>query len=582
MTAPLRIANCSGFLGDRFDAAEEMIEGGPVDVLTGDYLAELTMAILLRQRMRDPSAGYARTFLEQMEVVLGRCVDRGVKVVAKAGGLNPRGLAAAVEELSVRLGIAVRVASVTGDDLTKELAMGDADLVHLDTGEALDDTDLQLVTANAYLGGWGITEALRRGADVVVTGRVSDASLVTGPAAWHHGWEIDDWDAIAGAVVAGHVIECGAQATGGNYSFFSEVPNLTNPGFPIAEVAADGSSVITKHEGTGGLVSIGTVTAQLLYEIGPAGYLNPDVVAWFDTIRLVDDGVDRVRIEGVRGSPPPATTKVSAVALAGYRNEMTVVLSGLDIDAKAEAVLGSLWSKLGGRERFGGVDVQLIRTDAADPQTIEQAMAYLKITVDDLSAELVGRRFSNAVVELALANVPGFTVTTPPGKERPLIRYWPSSTLQRSAVVEIGGEESLIDALGSYRDGTSTRPPTPALDAVVPAGPQIEVPLGRLVGARSGDKGGHANLGVWARTDEVYAWLEVFMTATRLEELLPDTAGRTIERVVLPNLRAINFLIRGFLGEGVASSTRWDPQAKTLGEYLRAKTVLVPEALVAV
>jgi hypothetical protein len=463
-----------------------------------------------------------------------------------------------------------------------ELTAKGADLVHLDTGEFLHDSGLQLVTANAYLGGWGIAEALRRGADIVVTGRVSDASLVTGPGAWHHGWEMDDWDALAGAVVAGHVIECGSQATGGNYSFFSEVPDLSNPGFPIAEMAADGSSVITKHEGTDGLVSIGTVTAQLLYEIGPAGYLNPDVVARFETIRLVDEGVDRVRIEGVRGSPPPPTTKVSAAALAGYRNEMTVVLSGLDIEAKADAVLSALWSKLGGTERFEGVDVQLIRTDAADPQTIEQAMAYLKITVDDSSADLVGRRFSNAVVELALANVPGFTVTTPPGKERPLIRYWPSFTPQRPAVLEIGGETLVVETLGTYGEGPVAHPPMSPTTMSVPVGPEIEVPLGRLVGARSGDKGGHANLGVWARTDEVYAWLEAFMTVPRLEELLPDTAGHTIERVVLPNLRAINFLIRGFLGEGVASSTRWDPQAKTLGEYFRAKTVLVPEALVAV
>ncbi len=582
MTPPLRIANCSGFLGDRFDAAEEMVEGGPIDVLTGDYLAELTMAILLRKRMRDPAAGYATTFFEQMEVVLERCVSRRIKVVANAGGLNPRGLAEALGELAARLGINVRIAAVTGDDLMPELAASGADLEHLETGERISESGLQLVTANAYLGGWGIAAALRRGADVVVAGRVSDASLVTGPAAWHHGWEVHDWDAIAGAVVAGHVIECGAQATGGNYSFFSEVPDLSHPGFPIAEVAADGSSVITKHAGTGGLVSTGTVTAQLLYEIGPAGYLNPDAIAWFDTIRLVDDGEDRVRIEGVRGSPPPPTTKVSAAALAGFRNEMTVVLSGLDIEAKADAVLNALWSKLGGEERFGSVDVQLIRTDRSDPQSIEQAMAHLKITVDDPSPEVVGRRFSNALVELALANVPGFTVTAPPGKERPLIRYWPSSAPQRPATVEMDGEVTTVAPVGTVDSPSLRHEPVAASTGSIPGGPEIEVPLGRLIGTRSGDKGGHANLGMWARTDDAYAWLAAFMTVPRLQELLPDTSGHTIERIELSNLRAINFVIHGFLGEGVASSTRWDPQAKTLGEYLRAKTVLVPEALVAV
>ncbi len=582
MSKPLRIANCSGFLGDRFDAAEEMVEGGPIDVLTGDYLAELTMAILLRQRMRDPAAGYATTFLEQLEVVLERCVDRGVKIVANAGGLNPQGLAAAVEAVAERLGVEVRVAAVSGDDLMPELSSGGVDLPHIETGRRPSEAGLQLVTANAYLGGWGIAAALRRGADIVVTGRVSDASLVTGPAAWHHNWKIDDWDALAGAVVAGHVIECGAQATGGNYSFFSEVPELGHPGFPIAEVAGDGTSVITKHPGTGGLVSIGTVTAQLLYEIGPAGYLNPDAIAWFDTIRLVDEGVDRVRIEGVRGSRPPATTKVSAAALVGYRNEMTVVLSGLDIEAKAEAVLSALWSRLGGVDQFDEVDVQLIRTGRDDPQAIEQAMTFLKVTVDDASPDLVGRRFSNAIVELALSSVPGFTVTTPPGKGRPLVRYWPSSTPQRAALVEIAGERTTVDAIEDSGDPNPPHEGGAVVPAEYPEGPEIAVPLGRLVGTRSGDKGGHANLGMWARTDATFAWLQSFMTEARLHELLPDTASHEIDRVVLPNLRAINFVIRGFLGEGVASSAKWDPQAKTLGEYVRAKTVMAPESLLAV
>ena len=273
MTKPLRIANCSGFFGDRVEAAREMVEGGPIDVLTGDYLAELTMAILLRQRMRDPDSGYVRTFLSQLEDVLGTCMDRGIRIVTNAGGLNPDGLATAVGELADRLGLSVKVASVAGDDLMPRLGELGGDLTHLDTGETPAQSGVDLVTANAYLGGWGITDALAAGANVVVTGRVSDASLVTGPAAWHFDWNRDDWDSLAGAVVAGHVIECGAQATGGNYSFFAEVPNLLHPGFPIAEVHRDGSSVITKHPGTGGIVSVGTVTAQLLYEIGPAGSL---------------------------------------------------------------------------------------------------------------------------------------------------------------------------------------------------------------------------------------------------------------------------------------------------------------------
>ena len=586
MTNPLRIANCSGFLGDRAEAAREMVNGGPIDVLTGDYLAELTMAILLRQRMRDPAAGYAVTFLSQMEDVLGTCLDRGIRVVANAGGLNPGGLADALDALADRLGLNVTVASVGGDDLMPRLGELGDDLVHLDTGASLSDSGVDLVTANAYLGGWGIAAALDAGADVVVTGRVSDASLVAGPAAWHFGWRHDDWDRLAGAVVAGHVIECGAQATGGNYSFFAEVPDLTHPGFPIAEVAPDGSSVITKHPGTGGLVSVGTVTAQLLYEIGPAGYLNPDVVAWFDTIRLADVGHDRVEISGVRGSAPPPTTKVSAAALGGFRNSMTMVLSGLDIEAKADAVLGALWRRLGGADRFDAVDVRLIRTDRADAQSIEQAMAYVKVTVDDRDAERVGRQFSNAVVELALASVPGFTVTAPPGKATPLVRYWPALAPQADTVVTVEGTTRIVRASGPFE--TDPIAPgdvgavEPGTSAQVDVSPTVEAPIGRIIGARSGDKGGDANLGVWARTPEAYRWLESFLTVAQLKHLLPDTAGHEVERVVLANLQAVNFVIRGYLGEGVASSTRWDPQAKTLGEYFRSRPVPIPERLLAV
>ncbi len=581
MSHPLRIANCSGFLGDRTSAAREMVEGGPIDVLTGDYLAELTMAILLRHRMRDPSAGYARTFLAQMEEVLGSCVDRGIKVVANAGGLNPRGLADAVEALAAQLGVDVTVAAVTGDDLMERLAEV-GDLAHLDTGQPLAEAGLQLVTANAYLGGWGIARALGDGADVVVTGRVSDASLVTGPAAWHYGWAHDDWDRLAGAVVAGHVIECGAQATGGNYSFFAEVPDLTTPGFPIAEIHDDGSAVITKHPGTGGLVSIGTVTAQLLYEIGPPGYLNPDVTAWFDSIRLTDVGDDRVRIDRVRGSPPPPTTKVSGAALVGYRNSMTVVLSGLDIEAKAESVLAALWERVGGADQYDAVDARLVRTEHDDAESLEQAMAYLKITVDGPNPDLVGRSFSNGVVELALASVPGFTVTSPPGAATPLVRYWPALVPQQDAIVTLGGSDTVVSATGPFDQSATHRPSAAVAGVDASDGRTIEAPIGRLLGARSGDKGGDANLGVWARSPEGYRWMAEFLSVARLKALLPDTAEYEIERHELANLHAVNFVIHGYLGEGVASSNRWDPQAKTLGEYFRSRRVTIPEELLAV
>lgn len=579
-TAPIRIANCSGFYGDRLAAAREMVDGGPIDVLSGDWLAELTMLILAKNRLRDPSTGYARTFVTQMHDVMGDCLDRGIKVVANAGGLAPEACAAAVRQVADRLGRRPVIATVAGDDLIgrlDELRGAGVELTHLDTGEPLGDR--QVLTANAYLGGWGIADALRRGADIVITGRVTDAALAIGPAAWHHGWGRSDLDALAGACVAGHIIECGAQATGGNYAFFAEVPGLEHPGFPIAEVAADGSSVITKHPGHGGLVSVGTVTAQLLYEIAGPAYPNPDVTARFDSIALTQVGPDRVAVTGVRGDSPPPTTKVALNYVGGYRTTVGLILTGLDIEAKAELLLRSLWAAIpGGREAFAEVDVALLRTDHPDPTSNEAAMAELRITVRDPDERRVGRAITGPLTELALSSYPGLCST--PSSSSTYGVYWPAvipAELMASEVA-IDGELTVVDPVLS--------PEIPVVAAVatvpagaVPGGPTVRAPLGRVFGARSGDKGGNANLGVWARSAPAYAWLCATLTPELLQSLLPDTAGLVVVRYELANLWALNFVIEGLLGEGVAASSRVDPQAKSLGEYLRAKVVDLPEIL---
>jgi hypothetical protein len=563
----VRIANCSGFYGDRIAAAREMVDGGPIDVLTGDYLAELTMLILAKAQAKDPSAGYAKTFLTQVEAVLATCAERGIRIVANAGGLNPAGLAAAVREVAGRLGLEVEVAHVEGDDLRGSL------------GAITPPVEGEPVSANAYLGGWGIAEALSAGADVVVTGRVTDASLVVGPAAWWHGWEQGDWDALAGAVVAGHVIECGPQATGGNYAFLDEITDRRYPGFPVAEVAADGSSVITKHPGTGGLVSVGTVTAQLLYEIAEPAYLGPDCTTHFDTIRLAPDGEHRVRISGVRGSPPPPTLKVALNDTGGFRNTMTLVLTGLDVEAKAAHAEALLFDVLGGRDRFAEVDVRLLRFDTPDAPTNEQATAHLRITVKDPDPRKVGRAFSNATMELALAGYAGFHTTTPPTAESVYGVFRPAAvgrSAVRHTVVLPDGERRVIRDPEVGEVPVSRQPAAVAL----PGGPVTRAPLGAVCGARSGDKGGDANIGLWTRTDAEYRWLRGFLTTGKVRELLgPEAADLRIDVWHLPNLRALNVVVHGILGAGVASSTRPDPQAKGLGEYLRSRVVEVPVEL---
>ncbi|HEX3785569.1 MAG TPA: acyclic terpene utilization AtuA family protein [Pseudonocardiaceae bacterium] len=568
---PVRIGNSSGFYGDRNAAAREMVEGGPIDVLTGDYLAELTMLILWKARQKNPSAGYARSVLDQMEQVLGTCLDRGIRIVNNAGGLNPAGLAEQLYELGERLGLHPKIAHVTGDDLLPHLDALRADgheLAHLDTGLPLAKAPGEPVTANAYLGGWGIAAALDAGADIVICPRVTDASLVVGPAAWWHGWHREDFDALAGAVVAGHIIECGPQATGGNYAFLDEVTDRRYPGFPIAEVGADGSSVITKHPDTGGLVSVGTVTAQLLYEIAEPAYANPDVIAHFDTIALARQAPDQVRVSGVKGSPPPATAKVAMNFLGGYRNTMTLVLTGLDIVEKARWAEEELFAILGGREQFAEVDVRLLH---AEPST-----AHLRITVKDRDLRKVGRRFSNATMELALGGYAGFHTTTPPSAERAYGVYWPTVV-----------PADRVDHRVVLPDGTvHSVPPTPtglerpsqntSRQREHAIGETVRSPLGLVCGARSGDKGGNANVGVWTRDPAAYPWLQAYLTVERLRVLLPEAADLVVHRYDLPNLNALNFVVVGLLGEGVAASTRPDPQAKGLGEHLRSRLVDIP------
>ena len=574
---PLRVGNASGFYGDRFAAVREMLEGGPLDVLTGDYLAELTMAILAVDRMRDTDLGYAKTFLRQMGDGLALAAERGVKLVTNAGGLNPAALAERLRELAGREGLPVRIAHVEGDDLLARAA---------EFGIAPEG----LLAANAYLGAFGIAAALRAGADVVVAGRVTDASLVVGPAIARFGWTPDDLDALAGATVAGHILECGTQATGGNYSFFTE-HDVRRPGFPLAELHADGTSVITKHPGTGGAVTVGTVTAQLLYETSGRRYPGPDVTTRLDTLRLAEDGPDRVRVDGVRGEPPPATLKVGVNRQGGFRNEVEFVLTGLDIVEKAGLVCEQMETAFAG-SRPAEVRWTLVRTDRPDAPTEEQASALLRLVVRDKDARVAGRAVSGAAVELALAGYPGFHLTAPPSDASPYgvfeSVYVDAARVGHAVVLPDGRRESIAPAgvgsgTGTGAGARSAPPgddePPSGLPEPLPSGPTRHAPLGLIAGARSGDKGGDANIGVWVRDDEAWRWLAHELTVERLRDLLPETAGLPVTRHLLPNLRAANFVVEGLLGEGVGAQARFDPQAKAVGEWLRSRYVEIPEQL---
>ena len=581
----IRIANCSGFYGDKLSVAKDMVEGGPIDVLTGDYLAELTMTILYNQKMkRGENHGYVGTFIKQFKDVAKIAQDKNIKIVTNAGGLNPKSMALEIENVIEELNLNLKVAYIDGDDLIpmmdKLTDLGE-NFSNLDKDLELKDYSKKPITANAYLGAWGIKEALDNGADVVVCPRVTDAAVVIGPAAWKFNWSRDQYDELAGALAAGHIIECGAQATGGNYSFFQEVPTFDNIGYPIAEVYEDGSFVITKHENTGGLVSVGTVTAQLLYEIGSPAYLNPDVISHFDTLKITQESQDRVLVQNARGSSPTNTHKVCVNLVGGYRNGIELLLTGLDINEKAELITDQIFKSVGGKEQFDKVDIQLHRTDKENPNSNEEAQAFLRIDVMSSNPELVGRLFNAKIIELALANFPGWTGRSGVVPNGPYIEYWPTLVNSKYVKERIHIGDKVIDITPTSQLGLEEK----YYQKVPYENPELEIQsfeedfFGKIFGTRSGDKGGCANLGVWAKTEDAYSFLFDFLTVEKLKELLPDLEKFDIDRYELPNIFSLNFYVHGILQEGVSSSTRMDGQAKSLGEYLRAKKINFPKQL---
>ncbi len=581
----IKIANCSGFYGDKLSAAKDLVEGGPIDVLTGDYLAELTMTILYGQKLqRGEDKGYVGTFLKQVKEIAKTCDEKNIKIVTNAGGLNPKSMASEIQKILEEQAVEMKVAYIDGDDLMPEMSnlIGSGEeFVNIDKNTSLKNSGYTPLTSNVYLGAWGIKEALDNGADIVVCPRVTDAAVVIGPAAWKYNWDRNNYDALAGALAAGHIIECGCQATGGNYAFFKEVLDFDNVGYPIAEIYEDGSFNITKHPGTGGLVSKGTVTAQLLYEISSPAYVNPDVIAHFDTLKIEEVEKDKVHVSGCRGSSPPKDHKVCINLAGGNRNGMEIILTGMDIEDKAKVFTDTLFNSVGGKDQFDEVFIELHRTDKENPSTNEEAMASLVISVKSMNQELVGRLFSAKIIELALANIPGFFAQTSPKSSGPVIVYWPALINSKyiKERVHVDGKE--IEIIPTSQLGLEEiyyqRDPIEIGD--IKSSSHSEIFFGDLFGTRSGDKGGCANLGVWAKNNTTFSFLYNFLTIEKIKELMPDLSKYEIERFELPNINSLNFYIHDILQDGVSSNNRKDSQAKSLGEYLRAKKILVPNEI---
>ena len=442
----VRVASGQGFWGDELEAPVGQVERGPIDYLMLDYLAEVTMSILRRQHAKDPRAGYARDFVALMERIFPVCIERGIRVVSNAGGVNPLGCVDALVAAGRGVGVGgrARVGLVTGDDLMDrldELLAAGHELRHMESGRPLADVRDAVQSANVYLGAAPIVEALRRGADVVLTGRAIDAALTYAPLVYEFDWPMDDYDLLAAGVVAGHINECGAQSTGGNCLIdWWKIPDLANVGFPIVEASPDGTFVVTKHEGTGGWVTRASVTEQLLYEIGdPAAYLGPDVAADFTSVELVDDGLDRVRVQGVRGAPPPERLKVSVAYAAGWKSVGTLVYAWPDAAAKArmaDKVLRERLERLG--LHFAEIHTELVGWSAThgplagepDPD-IPEVQLRVAVRADERAPV---ERFTREIAPLVLTGPPSVTgYATGRPRVDEIVAFWPA-LIDRSVV----------------------------------------------------------------------------------------------------------------------------------------------------
>ncbi|KAL0067107.1 hypothetical protein AAF712_005894 [Marasmius tenuissimus] len=584
------IRSRSGYTGDGLSQMYRLVTDGPIDAIFADYLAEMNLPWRALEMMEHPELGYEKPALIQLGWMTAaeEIARKGIKVVHDGGALNPYGLYKATKELLASKGLDdVKVAWVEGDNV-KEFVQSNLDsdsetLPHLDIeGSNVKASVKNILTANAYIGMRGIVSALNEGAQIVICGRCCDASPLMGLAAWWHGWAEMDYDQLAGALVAGHITECGPYATGGNFCGFKAVPGLEKtPGFPIAEVAADGTAVITKHEGTHGAVTVDTVTAQLVYEIQGPKYLNPDVVALLEEIRIDQVGKDRVRVHGLKGTPPPPTTKLAVCSLAGYQSENDFYAVGLDIKEKVALQRAQILGQID-RSKYTKISIEPHGACADDPETQNEATVSIRHFIQAPTKEAI-IEFWTTVSSILMGGYAGLHInmdarTMAP---KPYVEYFPARIPQDKIHVRVHLGDKVIPitsvSISEPFTGQGSYPPKVVsdLDAYLPL---RRAPLGKVVCARSGDKGGNANVGLWVRNDDEWPWLQSFLTVERFKNLLGKEykPEYRIERFEMPHIRVVHFVTYGILEGGVASSSVIDQLAKSHGEFLRARQVDIP------
>ncbi len=593
MKKKIRIGNAGGYWGDDLDALYRQLKGGDLDYITMDFLAEITMSILRKQQLRNPALGYAKDFLTQLETCMPLIVDKNVRVITNAGGINPVGLGREILKLARRQGYDIKVGVVYGDDITNqlyELTAAGEKFTNMENGADFAGVRHQVTSANVYLGAEPVVAALDAGCQIIVTGRVTDTGITMAPMIHEFGWAMDDWDLMASGLVAGHIIECGAQGSGGNITDWEDVPSFHNIGYPIIEMHKDGTFYVTKHARTGGLICEKSVKEQLVYEMGnPAQYISPDCVAYFDTIKVAEVKTNRVKISGVRGGPSPAMLKVSMSYEDGWKAAGEVLISGPNVRKKAEVVESIFWKKVG--HKFEKTHTALVGAGSIWPDRLssyEPNEIYLRFGVCDHDLNKIND-FSKALPALILAGPSGMAVSTG-GRPRAqgVVAYWPALIRRdhcsaKVLVLGTDGQEDFSEIQFPMRDGMGdpvfSDEPKVARTPRKHKGALKEVSLSKLCYARSGDKGDMCNIGLLARSPLVYDWIQENITARMVKRFFKGKVLGKVTRFELDNLQGLNFLMDGSLGGGGTTSLLVDPQGKTMSQALLQMKVKVPSSV---